>query len=181
MAELNLCQQKGQLAFNLFDTNRDGFLERSDIDRVIDRVAEVLGHQVGSPEYAMIQSEYSALWDTLIALDTDVDGRLSTEEWLRVFGDLADAAQNQKEVFEAVFSRMFALFDTNSDGKVSAVEFESWLVAHGATESNASTAFRKLDRSGDGEFSRWEVRKAIAEFVSSEEPDAPGNWLFGKF
>ncbi|MFD6877298.1 MULTISPECIES: hypothetical protein [unclassified Streptomyces] len=49
----------------------------------------------------------------------------------------------------------------------------------GASPADLKVAFAKLDTDGDGTLGREEIRRATEEYYTSEDPTAPGNWLFG--
>jgi Ca2+-binding EF-hand superfamily protein len=51
----------------------------------------------------------------------------------------------------------------------------------GLPPDSLNEAFTALDTDGDGHLSRTEIRTAVDEYYTSEEPDTPGNWLFGPF
>ena len=76
---------------------------------------------------------------------------------------------------------MLELWDRDGDGKLSADEYVKLEWCYGVTEEAAREAFRHLDRDGDGYLTLEEGMKAIEEFYLSDDPDAPGNWLFGPY
>jgi hypothetical protein len=45
----------------------------------------------------------------------------------------------------------------------------------------ARVSFEKLDLDHDAEISREDFSQALWELHFSNDPDAPGNWLFGEY
>ena len=57
-------------------------------------------------------------------------------------------------------SKMFATFDTNSDGQISKSEFDSAFGQAGVDSATTDAAFAKLDGNGDGSISQSELASA---------------------
>ncbi|WP_223736008.1 hypothetical protein [Streptomyces purpurogeneiscleroticus] len=51
----------------------------------------------------------------------------------------------------------------------------------GADPEALAAAFTQLDIDGDGSLNSQGTRKATEEYCTSEDPQAPSNWLFGSF
>ncbi|WP_314250768.1 hypothetical protein [Streptomyces sp. DSM 40907] len=51
----------------------------------------------------------------------------------------------------------------------------------GVPAQQMQEAFHRLDRDGNGTLDPAEIDAAVVEFFTSEDPNAPGNWLYGPF
>ena len=71
--------------------------------------------------------------------------------------------------------------DSTGNNKINLDEYKVLAAALNISESDAETAFEKLDKSGDGSLDIDELKENIKEFYLTEDENAPGNWLFGKF
>ncbi|MFT7836137.1 lipase family protein [Saccharothrix sp. BKS2] len=74
--------------FDPLDVDGDGCLTRDDFDVFALRLAQGAGEPPGSPRARAIRHDYRALWHRLAErADTDVDGRVSREEFQRLLAD----------------------------------------------------------------------------------------------
>src|SRR5262249_40587921 len=82
----------------------------------------------------------------------------------------------------ALAEAFLAIADADGDGRVSPPEFRAFQGGHfpHLTEVNANEAFAHLDTDDDGHLSAEEFIRAIIEYWSSPDPDAPGNWWIGR-
>lgn len=166
-------------AFSLFDADSDGLIERRDIDLIIDNVAKAAGTDVGSSAYAKIQTGYGKLWMIIAAFDADNDGYVTRNEWRTAMDTVLDSESTYAEIIWGFADQLFALFDTDGNGVVSELEYTLWLTSHHITRNAAIGAFRTLDTNSDGNIDANEMRAIVQEFFYGDDPDAPGNWLFG--
>ncbi|WP_327381618.1 hypothetical protein [Streptomyces sp. NBC_01207] len=51
----------------------------------------------------------------------------------------------------------------------------------GVPAQQMKEAFHRLDRDGNGTLDPAEIDAAVVEFFTSDDPNAPGNWLYGPF
>src|SRR5262249_23948604 len=82
----------------------------------------------------------------------------------------------------ALAEAFLAIADADGDGRLSPSDFRAFQGAHfpHLTEADANEAFAHLDTDDDGYLSAEEVVRAIIEYWSSSDPDAPGNWWMGR-
>lgn len=165
--------------FRLYDTNGDGVLERTDLLRVADALADARGFEPGSAAYDSLAAHYEALWAPLqrraggaARARVTLEGYLSWHEEI-----LADAAHYERSL-GAMAGLLFDLFDEDGDNIVHLAEYERFARANGISGTAASW-FPRLDLDGDGRLARDEVQALIEQFYFSEDPHAPGNWFFG--
>ncbi|MGW2229681.1 EF-hand domain-containing protein [Streptomyces formicae] len=175
----DLLNRKISRHFDLIDTNGDGEITQADFDLVVTRLSEEFGEAADSPKRRALSDAYQALWGGMQqSLDTDRDGAISREEYVAGLG--ADAPAGYRQYVQPVAKAIIRLCDTNGDGKLDGAEL---LKVHRALSMDSGShdeAMAKLDRDGDGFISEQELTVAIEEFFSSEDPEAAGNWLFGR-
>jgi Ca2+-binding EF-hand superfamily protein len=169
-------QRKFTRVFELYDVNKDGYIDESDYARVGEGLGTAIGNAPGSAGFEKMRSDYLAYWDALRqAADTDRDGRVSRAEFVAHYETLPAI----KETILAVVQGILRLSDRDGDGRISQDEFGADLQAHGVDAPAASEAFGHLDRDGDGFIDTDELVQNVEEFFFGDDEDAPGNWLFG--
>jgi Ca2+-binding EF-hand superfamily protein len=169
--------RKFTLAFELLDTDRNAFVEASDLARVATRLVTRLGLDEGSEEHRVLAGCAAALWEVLRQVDRDGDGRLDPEEWLRALAELAGSGPSHEHLFADLLDQSFELLDTDADGAVSCAEFALWLGATGLGEDVARRTFESCDLDGDGLLSKSEVGFLLLDFFYGEDPETRGSWL----
>jgi len=73
------------------------------------------------------------------------------------------------------------LFDDNHDGYISTDEYVDMFVVYGIDIKYSAKSFIKLDINRDDRLSRNELLHAFETFLLSNEPNQPGNWIFGNW
>ena len=173
--------RRGKLAhqFRIYDTNSDGVLERTDLLRVADALAEARGFEPGSAAYETLAAHYEALWAPLQRrAGGAIRAKVTLEGYLAWHEDVLDDVARYEKTLGAMAGLLFDLFDEDGDGIVHLAEYEQFAKATGVPGTPASW-FPRLDLDGDGRLTRDEVRALIEEFYFSDDPHAPGNWFFG--
>ena len=116
-------------------------------------------------------------------MDADSDGMINRVEYR---DSVRAAAVEDREGFLGRFATMVAAWmdicDTDGDGMISLDEYTAMFAnTVNASPEDLEAAFHKLDQDGDGALSSEEIRTAAEEYYTSEDPQAPGNWLLGPF
>lgn len=166
--------------FDIYDVERNGFLERADYELRAHTVATLWGHEPGSREHEEITRHYLTHFERIKAVaDFSRDGRIEVDEWL----DFFEIVLSDDVAFEAVVGAtaklVFDGFDFDGNGVIDRDELASLRRAFGLDDSHTDLIFAALDLNGDGVLSVDEVHQAIGEFFRSNDPDAPGNHFFG--
>jgi Ca2+-binding EF-hand superfamily protein len=82
----------------------------------------------------------------------------------------------------AVWSRaMFGVIDADGDGSIGPSEYRDLLSSVDIDAPVADEAFARLDGDGDGRLSEAEFTALYLDFYRSNDPEAPGSWLWGPF
>lgn len=177
-------QRKLILSYYRWDTVKDGLVRASDFENFGQRVAANLGVDPSSEQYENILNGARGIWNAYWkSLDSDADGSVTLQEVLTAMemafqmANLADNAEFAKQTNRQII----AALDANGNGEVSLKEYCAFVGAMGVDEEDASKAFSKLDRNGNGVLSADEVALAWAYYIASDDPADPSNWFFGEF
>lgn len=168
--------------FNLQDSNHDGSIDLNDYMRVVDEMAKLRGWSADAPEYSSFRATYHAYWEALCRLtDKNMDGQVNLSEFIAGFERLLSDDQNYRRYVESVAKNLFDSVDLDRDDKISLGEFSIPQQAYGLTADQAQETFKRLDVTGKGYLTRDEMYGLAHEFFYSDDPAAPGTWLFGVF
>ena len=177
--------QKQKLAyyFQAFDVDKDGFLEYSDFERIVDAYAEAYNITKDSATYQDISSTFAKnRWDFLgKKVDTNTDNKVTLAEWLSYHDKLLNDSKSDF-VWLKITSALFDTLDTDKDGVLALEEYKTMYKIYGfGNESLAAEIFAKLDFDGDGKIRKNDVMNLVADFYLSDNPEAPGNYFFGNY
>lgn len=179
----DLQRQKAAYYFDLIDANDNGVIERADFQRRADRLSEALD-VTSEEERTRLQRRILLWWKHLSMLaDANNDGRITREEWRRYWERFKIAVslgdhRRSLERLERVARHTFRAIDRTDSGTVTEEEFANWLQAWDV--DHIETVFRRLDRDNTGHLVEEDLTEAIKEFYLSNDPDAPGNVLYGE-
>jgi len=168
--------------FNVLDANDDGLLEKRDFIDVADRIADMRGYEDGSARHSAVRKELLRIWTNARALSgAEGKAKVPLEDWLAHEEKVLDSDVLIHSYVQGIAQAVFDILDADSDGVISEAEYLQFFRAFRGTEDQGARAFRKLDENGDGHLTRQEFLDAVTEFHLSDDPDAPGNWLFGPY
>lgn len=74
---------------------------------------------------------------------------------------------------------MFDLEDASTDGSIDVAEFALVCSSYGLEKKECEEAFAKMAK-GNAEVTREQFAALWEEYFKSEDPSAPGNFIFGK-
>lgn len=170
--------------FYMLDANRDGVLERDDIDEILNRLLNIHpglfdkadGHHL---RFVTMKSFDRLLMET----GSGKDRKITLLEWVRAIK--RSNASPKRSYFIRWFSAsavrfLFDLCDHNKDGYIDFDEFETLYRILGLNRSNIIFAFKELDVNKDGKLSKSEMYHAINDFFSSSNATVNSN-VFGEF
>ncbi|MFI5531953.1 EF-hand domain-containing protein [Kitasatospora sp. NPDC051853] len=181
MTTRTVLDQKLDRSFDMLDTDQDGHIREEDLISLASRLSSAFdSHSISV--VARLEGAFAALWDIdLIPMDTAHKGSIDREEWR---AGVRKAVATDRAGFLGRMNTMLRawleLCDTDDDGWLSREQF---ITMYGRTlglrQEKLEVAFTMLDTDGDGAISLNQVCHAVEEYYTSEEPDTPGNWLFG--
>ena len=168
--------------FSILDRSGNGSLGQADLDRIVKGVTAVRGLEPGSDEYAAMEAAIMATWTHLMEhADQDGDDGVSLDDWLATLEATAADEEKYATYVTPFASGVIALLDLDDDGIVGLAEYRKFFEIFGVSAESAEESFAHLDVRGDGRVTVDEALERVREFHTSDDPDTPGNWLFGPF
>ncbi|MFD6181869.1 EF-hand domain-containing protein [Streptomyces goshikiensis] len=181
-AATGILDQKLTRAFAMLDVDGDGNLREEDLLALSNRLAAAFDLSGEATKIARLREAFAQLWThDLSTMDADRDGQLDRAEFI---AGMRKAVANDREGILQRLSVMvdawMDICDTDGNGLIDEDEFQTmYIKSLGADPSDLKVAFAKLDTDRNGTLGREEIRRATEEYYTSEDPQAPGNWLFG--
>ncbi len=166
--------------FEVYDVDDDGQIDAGDFERVLENVRILHGESDSSPTYVDLRVAYMGRWDKLQAsADIDRDGGVDVDEWLAYWQQALDDDTRYEAEVSSITNTLFTVFDTDEDGEIGPDEFCDFYGVYGLSAALARSVFTELDANSDGVISRDELLEISREFYRGNDPEAPGNILFG--
>ncbi|MEU3569403.1 EF-hand domain-containing protein [Kitasatospora sp. NPDC036755] len=177
----DLLTTKIALGFDHLDADGDGRLTEHDHVLMGEAAARVLGHAPGSDAERRIVDAFLTVWRDLHRPHVGGAEAITREQFVASTLTLADDPRAAAATVGRLAEVFLSVADADGNGTVDPEEFRAFHGAHfpGLGRDRADTAFRHLDRNGDGVLSREEFVDAIVEYWTSRDPEAPGNWWTG--
>ena len=177
----DLLATKISRGFDHLDADGDGWLDEQDHVLMGRRVADGLGHAAGSEAERRIIDTYLRIWRE-VHLPHVAEGAkgIARADFITSTSALADDPAAAEATLGALARSYLEIADVDADGGLTSAEFLAFQRGHfpNLSEPDAAAAFAHLDTDGDGRISTAEFERAIIEYWTSGDPDAPGNrWL----
>lgn len=176
-----LQQRKLNRRFDLFDADGNGTIERSDIEEIARNLCATYDPDMRTAAGHKVYSAYLNMWEqVMVPMDTNGDGKISREEFMAAVGLQTKTPAEYTKAFRPIIESVTELIDRDGDGALNVEEFTAWQVACGVSAQHAKLIFDSLDQDGDGTLAVDELVIAFQDYWTSEDPNAPGNNLFGR-
>jgi hypothetical protein len=174
----DLKKKKLTRQFQIFDVDKNHFVEWSDFERIIKNLTAARG--LPADAQAVLRSNYQGVWDNIESqADKNNDHRVSLEEWMNAHEvNLADD-EGFKQVMGGLVDLLIGLFDTNGDGLLEPDDYRLFYKVY-EIKDGLEQGIEKIFPDGRS-LSRDGVSAVVRDFFMSDNPDAAGNWLFGPF
>ncbi|MBI3925715.1 MAG: hypothetical protein HY319_09260 [Armatimonadetes bacterium] len=176
-------RRKLKKLFQILDANGNGVITYGDYEEVLDNLCQARGWRPFSREYDDLRRALTGYWEALQQLaDMNRDCAITLDEWYRrwfeVYKGLTE--EDLPDWFWSYSDRLLDAIDFDDDGEISGEDYESFLKAHKIQEDITPT-LERLGLSGRSHVTRERMRSFVAQFYLSDDPDAPGSWLYGEF
>jgi Ca2+-binding EF-hand superfamily protein len=161
----------------MLDVDQDGYLRRADFEAIATR----LSSGASNSGMQIVRNAYLNFWENLARhLKVPDDGQISRDQYASGLHAIAKTSPTGFDDGIAQMPRaILALYDADRDGQLSSKEFLDFQAALGVPEERARIALLAIDRDADGFITAEDLMNAVREFILSDDPHAPGNWLFG--
>jgi hypothetical protein len=169
--------------FDHLDADGDGWLDEQDHVLMGRRVAEGLGHAAGSDAERRIIDTYLRIWREVHLPHVAGGSRgIARADFITSTGALADDPAAAAATLGALARSFLEIADVDADGGLTPAEFLAFQRGHfpNLSEPDVAAAFARLDADSDGRISTAEFERAVIEYWTSSDPDAPGNHLLGE-
>lgn len=163
--------------FHVYDADRNGILEKTDFQAVVDRFARARNLDPGAEAYQSLQTTYLSVWSNLKReADEDGDGQVTFEEMHSYHDTITHDPLLFHQQVVSLTDSLFQLLDSDDDGQIVESEYLDFASCLGFEAD--SDLFRHL--SPRGEMDKKTLRERLSEFYFSEQPESRGNWFFGR-
>ncbi|MFY0605829.1 MAG: EF-hand domain-containing protein [Cyclobacteriaceae bacterium] len=169
--------------FNIIDFDHNGKIEKSDFDGIIDNIDVFTSILHKSSDNISLMADGETIWREIVQYFANSKLLFITlEQWIQFINKHfleQDDETIERNVQKLVY-RIQKVFDKDGDVQISRLEFLSIFVSCRVEVRYANECFKVIDRNQDGQISMDELLSAAKEFFTSSDPEAPGNYLFGK-
>ncbi|XP_059054699.1 calexcitin-1-like [Achroia grisella] len=163
-----------------FDTNRSGNIDSKDFELAIANITKSRGWNAGDAQYNEVRDTLLRVWDGLQGrADANKDGEVSFDEWVSTWEEYTKNPSAAPQWLTDYSKFIFQLEDASNDGSIDSEEFSSVYASFGLNKAEAATAFQKMSQ-GKSSVSWAEFQELWKEYFTSEDANAPGNFIFGK-
>lgn len=175
--------QQSKLAnlFAMYDSDKDGYITQSDLQRVVDTYAQICEWDKTSEQYKTFQHKFTTIrWQHMLQVaDKNNDNQVSLDEYLTYCNELIDSPADYEKEVKGIGAIAFSVFDRNQDEQLSLGEFRDFYRAINLDDALAPTLFGKLSLGDDALISKEQFVTLLDQFFRSQDQNAPGNILFG--
>ncbi|WP_052682410.1 EF-hand domain-containing protein [Saccharothrix sp. ST-888] len=179
-----LRRRKLDRLFAVIDVDGDSVITQADYEQLGQLMAKVSGAAPDSARSNELKATFGQLWQEFQApADRNGDGKIDRAEFASsVLTPLGTAPDRVLRFIGVLCNASFGVADTDRDGRISKAEhLRMGREVFRVDEAGAATSFQKLDFFNRGYLTLDAYLIAFTEFLTSPDPNARGNWLFGTF
>ncbi len=171
-------KKKLELLFRVYDADYNGTIDGQDFELAVDNLRRVTGASEDSEAVGKLRQGFADNWVELKAMaDTDGDGKVTLEEWYAHNGRKLETEEGFNYIAGGLSDLIFELFDADHNDAFSLTEYRDFCWAFRLRGFSEEENFKHLCPEGES-FTRAHFLNLIKEFFGND-PDAPGNSLFG--
>jgi Ca2+-binding EF-hand superfamily protein len=166
--------------FSLYDYDRDGFISESDVKQIAHNIAIARGWKPGWQAYDAVATVMMSIWrhvKEFIASDEEKGACLN--DWLANEDYMLQSEERYQEYAVQMTEGVFDLMDADGDGVITSRDYRDFYAFFNMATEKTQELFERMDCDGDGFMSVEDMHRLVREFHYSNDPAAPGNWLFG--
>jgi Ca2+-binding EF-hand superfamily protein len=170
--------------FGIYDQHNNGYLQKGDFLELAGKICMKMEYMPGSRHHDGLISKTTRLWDKLMAYFAEANIEvIYPKDWKQFIEDEIITARTE-EVLDAyadmLIGFVFDLFDENNDGYISIHEYKIMFEIFEIKDSSIEEVFNDMDLNKDRRLSKYEMVRAIEDFLTSNDPSAKGNRIFGE-
>lgn len=166
--------------FRHLDRDASGAVEWEDFNTVIENIRAARGWAADEERYRRLVDAQREYWHKITErVDKDGDGKVSLAELNAFHESIARDIAEQGRPPEWALALVHAyhrVLDTTGNGAIDQNEYGIYLRALGS-RVDPGEAFRRLDLDRDGKIDISEMEKLYAQYIVSDNPGEPGNYL----
>jgi len=166
--------------FAAYDADGNGEVELRDFERLLHQFAAFRGWRPGSPPYEELHEALVDRWEHMRRFaDADRDGSVSLSEWLAYMDTVLDDHRKFETELQGMAATVFNVFDVDDDEALSTEELRALYRGLGLGPDTGKVMYDRLEMGPTGRMTWDRFLDLFEEFLTSPDPGAPGNWLFG--
>lgn len=183
MALAEIQKRKLKVAFESYDFDQNGVLEKEDLERAAVQTAKINDLEVGTAGEKKVESVYTIGWDELKAVaDADNNGEVTLDEWYVFFDGVINDSSKLEHFLQVAATTLIPNLDSDGDGQITLEDYKEFIFSFNKLEkTDEETGFQKLDTNGDVFLTPDELTNHVRDFYLSTDENTPGNWLMGNF
>jgi Ca2+-binding EF-hand superfamily protein len=169
--------------FTMYDAGNHGYLNFSDYEIIAHKLGDLKGWKSDEIEYQKLLNKYGYQWISMYGfikekLQQKLENRIYLSEWLKYHELVLQAPEHREEV-KSLAKLVFDIVDLDESGNLDLNEWQNLFQIYNLPVVYASESFGKIDLNQDGVLSREELLSSLQEFYESNDPEFPGNYMFG--
>jgi len=172
-------RKKFSVWFHHLDLDDDLQITEADFIRYAEALASLTDGGAEDPVVTELVQATTKFWLELLDHAANDDGRVSLEEGLNFFEDMGQRMSARGAPPQWAMNMVQAihhLLAPDEGGVVRSDRYALWLRAIGS-EVDPAEAFGRLDLTRSGGITRTEMAILFGQYLLSEDPAAPGNYL----
>jgi Ca2+-binding EF-hand superfamily protein len=166
--------------FNVHDIHCNGKLEAADFTEKAVRMGSVLSWDTSHPNFQALEQGFQNFWQGLKSADTNGNGVISYEEWWAWWDNIL-SSNLYTQIAEPIGKMAFMLCEPDAQGIISKQNFIRYYEKQCDDTTYAAEAYAHLTSNETKDLTYDRLNDLLFEYFHSNDSNAAGNWLFGKF